>query len=68
MMKIHFLDKNVKLQYLNLLLIIQDGNNLQSLINLNSRNMFIVGDIFMSEFYTVFNRENNTVGLAKAYH
>ena len=30
--------------------------------------MFIVGDTFMSYYYTIFNRDNNTVGLAKAHH
>jgi hypothetical protein len=28
--------------------------------------MFLVGDIFMRKFYTVFDRENNRVGLAEA--
>eukprot|EP00347_Sterkiella_histriomuscorum_P005441 403356609 len=31
-------------------------------------NMFIVGDAFMSLFYTVFDRDNNRVGMAKAIH
>ena len=30
--------------------------------------MFIVGDAFMSVYYTVFNRDDNTIGLAKAKH
>jgi len=30
--------------------------------------MFIVGDTFMSLYYTVFSRDDNTVGLAKAVH
>jgi len=28
--------------------------------------MWILGNIFMRAFYTVFNRENNTIGLARA--
>lgn len=38
------------------------------LISLYSENMFIVGDAFMSIFYTVFDRDQNRVGLAKAVH
>ena len=30
--------------------------------------LFIVGDTFMQLFYTVFNREHNTVGFATAVH
>ncbi|CDW74996.1 pepsin a-like [Stylonychia lemnae] len=33
-----------------------------------TKDMFIVGDTFMSYYYSIFNRENNTVGLAKALH
>jgi Eukaryotic aspartyl protease len=29
-------------------------------------NLFIVGDAFMQLFYTIFNRDDNTVGLAKS--
>ena len=28
--------------------------------------MFLVGDIFMRKFYTIFDRDNNKVGLARA--
>ena len=35
---------------------------------LYSENLFILGDAFMSKHYCVFNRDNNTVGIAKAYH
>jgi Eukaryotic aspartyl protease len=30
--------------------------------------MFIVGDMFMSIYYCVFNRDTDTVGIAKAFH
>jgi hypothetical protein len=28
--------------------------------------MFLVGDVFMRKYYTIFDRDNNKVGLAKA--
>jgi hypothetical protein len=31
------------------------------------KEMFLVGDIFMRKFYTIFDRDNNRVGLAKAH-
>jgi hypothetical protein len=29
--------------------------------------MFLAGDIFMRKFYTIFDRDNNKVGLARAH-
>jgi len=31
-----------------------------------SHKMFLVGDVFMRKFYTIFDRDANKVGLAKA--
>ena len=30
--------------------------------------MWIMGNVFMRAFYTVFNRENNSIGIARARH
>jgi hypothetical protein len=31
-----------------------------------SKEMFLVGDIFMRKFYTIFDRDNDKVGIAQA--
>jgi hypothetical protein len=31
-----------------------------------SKEMFLVGDVFMRKFYTIFDRENDKVGIAAA--
>jgi hypothetical protein len=31
-----------------------------------SKEMFLVGDVFMRKFYTIFDRENDKVGIATA--
>ena len=30
------------------------------------KDMFLVGDVFMRKYYTIFDRDSNRVGLAKA--
>lgn len=31
-----------------------------------SKDMFLVGDVFMRRYYTIFNRDTNQVGIAQA--
>jgi len=31
------------------------------------KEMFLVGDVFMRKFYTIFDRDSNKVGLARAH-
>ena len=32
----------------------------------NFKKMFLVGDVFMRKYYTIFDRDKNRVGLAKS--
>jgi hypothetical protein len=41
---------------------------LEEYAELNIQNMFIIGDLFMTVYYSAFDRDNNMIGFAKAKH
>ncbi|KAL1020847.1 hypothetical protein UPYG_G00005510 [Umbra pygmaea] len=48
--------------------ILQTDNTCITGFGTGSPDLWILGDVFIRQFYTVFNRQNNTVGLAQAVH
>ena len=40
-----------------------------TLMNMDlDEDLFLVGDLFMRKYYSIFDRENDRIGLAKAVH
>jgi hypothetical protein len=42
--------------------------SLEEYAELNIQNMFILGDLFMTVYYSAFDRDTNMIGFAKAKH